>query len=700
MHYYLSSTTAAADASKFTGIYISYQNGNLGLTTASNDKHFGTPVRCVRDEAPKASIAPGVVAVETVTGSEAQFKVMAPADMSWTVTASEAWMKISQTTGGSGGSSSLNGTGSATLYVYNSNGATSKSDTDQEGTVTLASGGSMRVMLVPPFAKSNVILQGGNLTFNDGSAARSNISEQVQGLFFKWGSLIGVSAADGGFDPVVSIVYRPSEYTTTIYNWAGIPTNNTLVNTSLPTTFNAAAATGDVCHYISSKGWVDGWWRLPTQAEYERLYTVGSAMVGTFSVISGTASSGTTTISSGYNMGISNYLRYFPATGYRYWENGPMSNIGQFGSLWSANAYTNVNDAYYHYFNAVTVNPAQPGGRDNALSVRCVKDTSPRLSVSPASHTFSSAAGESFTFTVTAANLTGDWTFQPNQYVDWFNVVRNGNTITVTTASANTTAANRGLQFVISAPGVSSVVFEVTQKAPSTFAYSNIYYNSNNGRLTFATSYDETLQTYQGLMFKWGSLIGISPSRLATSPYVVFTPSEYTGSTITNYGNIPYTNDLSVTGLPSYNAAAGTGDICRYISDKGWVSGRWRMPTTQEVRTLYNANPVLADRIEQVGPFSASSNGETNIDGTTAQDSGGYIGMDDARRFFPITGYRMGGNPSGPGHIAGYWTSSPTINSYTNMLVAYELFFDGDDEEYVNYYQDTSYAFAIRCITE
>lgn len=124
----------------------------------------------------------------------------------------------------------------------------------------------------------------------------------------------------------------------------------------------------------------------------------------------------------------------------------------------------------------------------------------------------------------------------------------------------------------------------------------------------------------QGVHFRWGGLVGIStdtPEGSGRDYYgnayitfldydkdIVFKPVEYTGSLPTRWAEIPYLDPTPLTpkgddvdkmtydafydkyGPKGYDAEAGKGDICRYISDKGWVEGDWRMPTGREFSNL------------------------------------------------------------------------------------------------------------------
>ncbi|MDR1884448.1 MAG: FimB/Mfa2 family fimbrial subunit [Prevotella sp.] len=185
------------------------------------------------------------------------------------------------------------------------------------------------------------------------------------------------------------------------------------------------------------------------------------------------------------------------------------------------------------------------------------------------------------------------------------------------------------------------------------WAGSNIYWDptlrSGNGALTFADMTDSQLATkehYQGVFFKWGSLVGLDPSqsytitasdkKTATDSWTsdcrVYVPvwvpgaphtSYWTGSkadsstpVYSSWGSIPWAgdnipnnkNDNALAYLTMDAGAAATtnttngghvpfpnktvppagmkGDICRYLTQTGDAPGsptvKWRMPTAAE----------------------------------------------------------------------------------------------------------------------
>jgi uncharacterized protein (TIGR02145 family) len=255
----------------------------------------------------------------------------------------------------------------------------------------------------------------------------------------------------------------------------------------------------------------------------------------------------------------------------------------------------------------------------------------------------------------------------------------------------NTNFTERSAEIAVTAEGVEAQTATLTQAAvvfaSGTWAYSNIYLNAD-GNPTFETYPDSGKEDYQGIYFRWGSLFGISADDTnATQPYLVFSPNGYTGTIPTQYGDVPYDN-VSTTDLSDYDAETGIGDICRYITTKGWVSGKWRMPTPAEYQTLIDAGA------EEIGTFDDITG--TNADGTTAIGSGYYLGIGAARRFFPASGFRHNGTIYFHGRTGQYWTTTPG----TNTTSAYKFSLDADGAIYYNNIMIRTYALSIRCVAE
>jgi hypothetical protein len=161
-------------------------------------------------------------------------------------------------------------------------------------------------------------------------------------------------------------------------------------------------------------------------------------------------------------------------------------------------------------------------------------------------------------------------------------------------------------------------VLEVSVRRTS-WARSNIYWVStgtDTGYMTFDVT-DEGHQGYQGVFFKWGSLVGISPARVGTSTeYSINTPvyvptyhaadtlasTWIIGSGTTNlydsWDDIPYLDGTSYNATPygidnTYviDAARNTtamhdslrGDICQYLGKTDPALYGYRLPIQNEM---------------------------------------------------------------------------------------------------------------------
>jgi hypothetical protein len=248
---------------------------------------------------------------------------------------------------------------------------------------------------------------------------------------------------------------------------------------------------------------------------------------------------------------------------------------------------------------------------------------------------------------------------------------------------------------------------KVDQKEPlrTQWAGSNIYWDGT--KLTFADS-DSTgkpIEQYQGVFFRWGSLVGISPSGTTWAPQKTYVPDvtavdgswsvidtmtwayiSYMATSPTPFSSSnPYLADQTTDA----NIADLKGDICVYLTKIGAApkGKRWRMPTGDEFG-------VRAD-YARIGNLASNIDGNTvNDDGTTAIPVG-YNKINLNRPYFPTSGFRESskGTLTNVGTTGNYWSSSPASNnngsnlSFTNGAL---LLHNGSRQN----------GFAVRCIVE
>jgi hypothetical protein len=164
-----------------------------------------------------------------------------------------------------------------------------------------------------------------------------------------------------------------------------------------------------------------------------------------------------------------------------------------------------------------------------------------------------------------------------------------------------------------------SYTLRITARETPCWAGSNIYWDGT--RLTFSAPGTDDKQYYQGVFFRWGSLVGISPvqtnsrtafaagtnGNLATGtpiyvPPVPGGPTNWTQTNLTTAQSAPYSSYFSSyhtsyyydfdkipyntgeeslgTTSPTYDPGAFKGDICRYLTGQSGIpGGAWVMPT-------------------------------------------------------------------------------------------------------------------------
>jgi hypothetical protein len=261
------------------------------------------------------------------------------------------------------------------------------------------------------FAGSNIYWDAENqrLTFKDVDYVGDE--NKYQGLYFKWGSLVGISPMDNWSGSTVVYVptgkngaYAVSDATSSFSGtWANIVPGSAEDFTSNPygaedlrtngyvTSLNAGpgnlvAYKGDICAYLSGRpGIPAGYWRLPTSADFEPdtypdafttpgqyAQELGGLPVWPSSAGTSNSPEGTYIVVNGYTLTYySTKTVFFPASGNRNNSTGALSNLGMDGYAWSSSAAA-ANGRYLNFIGA-TVNPANSITRSNGFPVRCVK---------------------------------------------------------------------------------------------------------------------------------------------------------------------------------------------------------------------------------------------------------------------------------------------------------------------------------------
>jgi hypothetical protein len=282
------------------------------------------------------------------------------------------------------------------------------------------------------------------------------------------------------------------------------------------------------------------------------------------------------------------------------------------------------------------------------------------------------------------------------------------------------------------------------------FARSNIYWEwttdkdhpEDGGKLTFVSAADDPAQNddtnagYQGVFFKWGSLVGISPVGnfsgstdiyvpVIEDPLTVSTwdPTTATargwtswGYTIANPTDIPYMDPDRGSGTTGRDNTwlideernvldtikGFRGDICQYLGKTQTALDGYRLPTSNEFGLSNNTYEWISGGTSSDGWVRASSfllQSTSDVDGTAniigsfsppTQSFGKNTSMDGV--IFPASGYLDKGSLSLVGYYGYYWSGSAYSTESGHLL-----FYDAHDMG-PNGAMYRSAAFPIRCV--
>jgi hypothetical protein len=283
-----------------------------------------------------------------------------------------------------------------------------------------------------------------------------------------------------------------------------------------------------------------------------------------------------------------------------------------------------------------------------------------------------------------------------------------------------TTQIAISVTFNVAIRGGENYTLQIKMRKGLRWAGSNVYWdptlNNNQGSLTFVPHGDRTKEMYQGVFFKWGSLMGMDPSEyngnivwnssnniLYVPTYNSTTPASSTWAATTgkDWDDIPYVTPTSGSASTdkleaesnAANYALWKGDICRYLSESdeggtGVVSGRYRMATGNELRYGDKSSSSATIEYDETNWQNATTivgywtwiagSGSTSSTDATGQfilsGGGNYSGY----AVFPASGDRS--QLYGPGNlqsvgISGYCWSSST-NSIGDEAYVLCLYYD------------------------
>jgi hypothetical protein len=274
------------------------------------------------------------------------------------------------------------------------------------------------------------------------------------------------------------------------------------------------------------------------------------------------------------------------------------------------------------------------------------------------------------------------------------------------------------------------------------WARSNIYWQEVTddqdpkypGYLTFVPAgNDLSKQGYQGVLFKWGSLVGVSPvGNNYDNNTTLYVPYDYTDAAPTAAKWLSTTRDKvkNDTKIPeatddwtkwAYNAStakeipyldptyAGSnygrdneyaidadrnnqtmyqslrGDICQYLSKTNTVSGKYRLPTSNEFGqrsaiSWTTSSPNADGWIRGINPWPSDNSAAGKADGTAdllvaAKNNGNAVYGSAINRsmgdvVFPASGYRNigGGTLIAVGTVTYFWSGSAYSTTYSYSM--------------------------------
>jgi hypothetical protein len=270
----------------------------------------------------------------------------------------------------------------------------------------LTSGHSYKLRIkikIPIFAKSNIYWDGSQLRFDE-----TGNNDGYQGVFFKWGSLVGISPSvdweetsttlyvppvkssnkwyittsdDLSYDATYEGDYLPHSSDWSGSDYASIPYVADDVTSLSTTNFDPTGLKGDICKYINPD------WRMPNVAEFASSGNYSNISFGRGSVSSfkttgnNPASYGTNSVGA-VPLGIIQTATsaFFPAAGRRYYgtikeDAGKLNFVGEIGYYWSgSSSETGIEEAYFLSFISGRVSPNVSDNRQCGFPVRCVKN--------------------------------------------------------------------------------------------------------------------------------------------------------------------------------------------------------------------------------------------------------------------------------------------------------------------------------------
>jgi hypothetical protein len=204
------------------------------------------------------------------------------------------------------------------------------------------------------------------------------------------------------------------------------------------------------------------------------------------------------------------------------------------------------------------------------------------------------------------------------------------------------------------------------------WARSNIYWDNGAQKLTFVPAGSSTTEEgWQGVFFKFGSLVAFPPTGAFSSSLTLYKPSGTT--TYPTWGEIPYWGDANTSTygnvLDNSHTDQLVGDICLYLNSA------YRLPVVGEFGSTNN-NYWTAEGWEKGGGSIMGTNG--NAYGTTDIIGGGYAyamntSMDNIR--FPASGQRTSDHSGAVAMNEGVYRTASASSSTNCTIAAFGVYY-------------------------
>lgn len=395
---------------------------------------------------------------------------------------------------------------------------------------------------------------------------------------------------------------------------------------------------------------------------------------------------------------VTNASLFFPAAGYRNNFNGAVTSAGDDGFFWTSTSYDK--DIAWGLNTSYSSAKSSYYSRASAFNLRCVE--SPYYTITFYANGGSFSDGTTVkTIKITQGN-SGYLLPQPANAPNG-----TGYAVWSTQASGSLSLDNTYSPQLKITPSEDRTYYASWSSSRLFFGHngwagSNVYWDGNI--LTFDNT-GEGSEQRQGVYFMWGSLVALSPmgnpwngnSMILHIPNTSQATNGNWDTANTAWGYIPRLgwqddsgnnsssnpeNKGTALKLPTIQYAANQsytyehhdiqkniGDICKYITDKGWAPGanenprvEWRMPINTEFSPTDGVNYT---KVNLPGIHQPSN----NMDGIASYNMGlrkATESFGPGTPFFPASGYRDENSGSttrygagyNPGQALGYWTGS------------------------------------------